>query len=278
MTTPVTQVLLHIEEAFQTEIVTETGLKLFLDPSYNKNFNVTVTAKIAALPLNPNPKDKHILESLKVGDEVAISYRIAAELTFEGDGGRYMEATEKNDYVREFINGKGEWIRVYALPKRSGFKGIMWAAVHENKKREFIDGTQGSEDEVERWLSQFPFGKTDNYTFDNFFEYEKKDYWKCNPSDIFAKKVKGHLVSIGDRIICKPVEEDVPAEFLQNIQHHSSVKIRFQDRGRIISGGKELGLKKDTIISFNQQFCEKYNFWGKDYYLINKRYVQGIWN
>ena len=275
---PISNVLIQMDKAFQDEIITESGIKFFIDPSYNKSYQVTVTGKIAGLPTQYHPKHQNIIDSLNIGDEVCFSYRIAAELTFEGDGARFMEATEKNDYVKEFINGKGEKVRVYALPTRRGISKLTWVGMYLSRRDEYIDGCQGTEDEVERWLSQFPFGKTDIYTFDNFFEYNKQEYWKCELTDIFAKKVKGHLVAVGDRIICSPVETDLPPGLIQNIQHTSSVKLRYQDRGRIISGGKRIGLKKDTIISFSPNICEKYNFYGKEYFLIKENFVLGKWS
>lgn len=278
MASPISQVLLRLDKAFQDEIVTESGIKFFFDGTWNKPFSATVTATIAALPTKPDPKDKHILDSLKVGDEVAISYKIAAELTFQGDGERFMKATEPNDYYKEFISGKGEKIVIVALPARRGLQKLIWAASLFSKYGDLLQGYQGTEDEVERWLSQFQFGNTDIYSFDNFFEFEGQDYWKCELTDIFAKKEKGHIKAVGDRIICKPIEEDVPDDIASQIQHNFSVKIRYQDRGKILSARNNAMFKRDEIIHFNPQYTEPYEFWGRPYILIKEKYVEGKWN
>jgi len=276
---PLTQVLLSIEKPLQDSITTDSGLKFYVDPSYKKEWQASVTATIAALPINPNPKDKKILDQLKVGDKVCISYQIVSEITYGSDGNSFMLATEENPYVREFYNGKGQSVRVYALPKRVGLIGAIWCGVLLDNRRELIDGVQGTEEEVERWLSQFPFGKTDIYTFNNFFEYNGTDYWKCNLTDIFAVKKKGHLIAVGDRVICKPVDEEIPDKFLINDNGLAEkIMIRHQDRGRVISGGKEKGIKKDSIISFEPTHVERYEFWGQQYFLINERLVNGKWN
>ena len=275
---PVSQVLLSVDKALNDEITTDSGLKLYLDSSFKKEWNVAVTAKIAALPIKVSKKDEAIISQLKVGDEIAMSYQVVADFEFKGDGHRFQPSTEDDRYVKEFINGKGETVRVYGLAKRSGFKGLTWIGTYQNKFREVIDGVQGDEEVVERWLSQFQLGKTDDYSFNNFFEYNDKDYWKAFPDEIFAKKVKGHWVAIGDRIICKPVEEEVPNEILINIQHKESVKIRHTDRAEVLSGGKRMGLKKGDIVSFDPQKMEKYKFENKDFYLINERLVNGKWN
>ncbi len=275
---PITQVILRIDKSFQDEIITDSGLKLFLDPSYSKEHHVTVTATVVALPIKPSEKDKKIIDQLSVGDEVSISYRIVCDFEFKSDAPQFMQATEDNPYHKEFVNGKGEWIRVYALPKRKGIEGAMWVGVYQNKFQEVISGAQGSEEDVERWLAQFPLGKTDIYTFNNFFEYQGKEYWKCNPEDIFAKKVKGHLVAVGNRAICRPIDEDVPVEVLQNVQHNTSVKIRYQDRAKVLTADTYKGVKKDYVVSFNPNHSEKYEFYGRQYYLINQNFIQGKWN
>lgn len=275
---PVSQVLLSVEAALQETITTDSGIKFFINPDYNREWNVATSAKIAALPINPSPKEKYILDSLKVGDEVCFSYQVISDVSFGSDSNNFLPATYDDRYVKEFINGKGETVRVYGLAKRSGFKGLTWIGTYQNKRREVIDGVQGDEETVERWLSKFPFGKTDDYTFNNFFEYSGNDYWKAYPDQIFAKKVKGRWVAIGDRVICKPVEGDVPREILINIQHKESVKIRYQDRAEVLSGGKRMNLKKGDIVSFDPLKVEKYKFDNKDYYLINERLVNGKWN
>lgn len=275
---PITQVLVRVDKALQDEITTDSGLKLYLDPTFKKEWACSVTATIAALPTNPKPQDKKILSQLKVGDEVAMSYQVVADFEFKGDGGQFMSMVEDNDYVKEFINGKGDTVKAYALPKRSGLPGAMWVGVYQSKKRELIDGIQGTESEVYRWLSQFPFGKTDIYTFNNLFSYNGEDYWRCFATDIFAKKVKGHWVAVNNRLICKPFDGEVPDHFLVNGNGlPEKVKIRYQDRARLMSGGKKLKLKKDAVISFDPKHCEKYEFDRKQYYLINENVVEGIW-
>lgn len=274
--TSITQVILSVDKAFEDELITGSGIKFYLDPSYNKAYQATVTAKVVALPENPNPQDKKIIDSLKVGDEVAISYLVIADFSFRGDGGQFMPTTEGKDEFREFRNGKGESLRVYALPKQRGWTK-MWVGAYQDKFRNLISGEQGTQQKVETWLAQFPIGKTDIYTFNNYFSYGGKDYWRCYPTDIFAKKKGNKLIALGDRVICTPVEEKVPENIAFSIRHNDYVKVRYQDRGMVLSGGKNKGIKKNDVISFRPHFLEKYEFWNKEYYLINERMVEGTW-
>lgn len=279
MVQPITQVLLTIPKALQDELITDSGLKLYIAPDFKKEWQASVTAIVAALPSNPHHKHKKIVSQLKVGDKICISYDVVANFDFTRDSDRFMQATEDNPHIKEFYNGKGETVRVYAMAKRAGFAGVIWIGVHLDSRRELIDGVQGDESTLERWLSQFPFGKTDSYQFNNFFEYEGNDYWKCDPDQIFAVKRKGHLVAVGDRIITKPVDEEVPDQFLINDNGLAEkVVIRHADRGRVITGGKEKGIKKEDIINFEPQFVEKYDFFGQQYFLIKENFVLGKWN
>jgi co-chaperonin GroES (HSP10) len=275
---PVSHILITIKQALQDEIVTDSGLKLYIAPDYKKEWQASVTGVIAALPLQKTGKDKDVLSQLKVGDEVCFSYQVVADFDFSSDGERFMPCVEENDYVKEFVNGKGEMIRVYALPKRSGFKGAIWCGVLQNKSKQLIDGVQGDEETVERWLSQFPLGKTDNYRFNNLFSFEGKDYWKSYPEQIFAKKVKGKWVAVGDRVICKPVDEKIKDQYFFDEKGKHEVMVRHQDRGRVLSGGKSKKLKKENIVSFSPVYIEKYDIEGTQYFLINENQVDGKWN
>lgn len=276
--TPVNQVLLTIPKALNDEIITDSGLKLYLDPSYSKEWHSAVVATIAALPIKCSPKEKKIFDQLKVGDTILMSYQVVADFEFASDGLQFMKATEDNPNMEEYVNGKGEWVKVYAMPKFTGISKIQWVGVYQDRNRKVIDGIQGTESEVRRWQAQFSIGKTDIYRFNNYFEYEGKEYWKCNLNQIFAKKVKGQLVAIGDRVICRPVEEKVPDEIAnQIIKTTTDVKIRYQDRGVILTGGKEKGIKKDQVISFQQHHLERYEFDNKQYFLINQNLIQGKW-
>lgn len=275
---PISEVLVHVNKALQDELVTDSGLKLYLDGSYSKEYSASVTGTVKGLPINPHYRNKEVVSRLKEGDEICFSYRVVADFEFKGDGGQFMSTVEENPYVKEFINGKGETIKAYALPKRSGLIGSIWVGVYCDKYKNFIDGVQGDESELERWLAQFPFGKTDIYNFNNLFSYNGEDYWKCLPTDIFAKKVKGHLVAVGNRIICKPCDEELPDQYLIDTHGVSQkITVRRRDRARVMSGGKAKGFKKDQVISFQPNHCERYEFYGTQYFLINENLVDGIW-
>lgn len=276
---PITQVLLSVEKALQDELITDSGLKFYLDPTYSKEWNASVTATIAKLPIRLSPADKKIADQLREGDEVGISYQVVADFEFSGDGHRFMPSTEDNPHLREWMNGKGERLGVYAIKKRRGI-GIMWVGSYLDKSGNVISGQQGSEHDVERWLAQFPLGKTDIYRHNNFFEYGGRDFWKCDLSQIFCRRRKGKIIAVSNRVICTPIDEAIPTNVLYHLQaaagSDQEIKVRYQDRATVVSGGEAKGLKPGTVIHFQPGHVEKYTMWGENFYLINENLVQGV--
>jgi len=108
---------LTIEKSLQDEIVTDSGIKFYIDPTYRKEWQATVVATVAALPIKVSEKNKQVVESLQEGDTVCISYRVVANFSFKGDAHRFVQYTEENPYKKLFINGYGERIEKFALIK-----------------------------------------------------------------------------------------------------------------------------------------------------------------
>ena len=273
---PLHSCLVRLDTAYQEEILLDSGLKLYLDPTYNKSWNATVTGKIAALPIRGKNKNENaILKELKIGDEICMSYRVVADFQFASDGKQFMSTLEDNPYMQYYINGEGEKVQVSALPTKD--RKIIWVGAYLDKYNQFIHGCQGTESEVLRWKSQFSFGKTDNYTFNNLFNFNGIDYWKCDLKEIYAKNKKGRVYAVGEKVICKPVEEVVPSEVAEALGYKEEIKIRRQDRAEVLSGGKNKGIKVGQIISFDQKVLEKYVFFGKEFYIVNSNRINGIW-
>ncbi len=269
---PVNKVLLSIDKALEDEIILQGGIKLYKDPAYNPEWNVSVTGKIAEIP-------KTAPIAVKKGDDVAFSYKVVAETTFNSnDKDVFHSMTDDlNPKFRKFANSRGEWIIVRAIP---GILTLRWIGVYKNKYGKVVTGVDGTENDLNRFLAQFSFAQTDDVTYNNLIEYGGKSYWKANYDQIFAKKEDGHIVSISDRVICFPIDIEVPEEErVINGIHVPDMLInaRLQDKARVLSGGKKMGLKKDDVIQFNPKYLEKYDLWGKEYYVIKETRVEAKW-
>lgn len=272
---PITGVLVAIDKEFQDEIITPGGLRLWLDGSYNKNFTATVTGKITALPITAkSEQDRKVLQQLSIGDEISFSYKVVSDIDYVSDGDQFMPITEGDDRHREWITGRGEKLFCYCIKNRKTWSDI-WIAYYLNRYNQHVDGVQGDQETVERWLSQFSMGKTDRYTHSNLFNLNGKNYWKCDIEEIFAKKVNGKPVSVSNRVICSPIEEPVPLDVkIHLVALGEEAKIRYYDRGEVVSGHTNLdGVKRGDTIMFPERFLEKYEMWGNEYFLINKMFV-----
>lgn len=271
---PISQVLLRVEQALQDEIVTDSGIKFYIDPTYRKEWQATVVATIEKLPIKVREEEKAIFDQLQVGDTVAISYQVVADFSFESDSDRFMLVTGGDDRYREYVNSKGHWLKIYCLP---GKISPLWVGILEDNRMQVIDGVQGNESHVSRWASQFPIGSTDIYTFKNLFNYNGVDYWKCDLNEVFAKKVNGQWEAVGNRAICQPIDEIVPNQFLISNHQGQDVKIRYQDRATVLSTTQK-DFTVGDVVFFNQNHLEKYEFENKTYYLIRNDFIQGKLN
>lgn len=261
----------QIEQALVDEISTESGFKLYLAPEWNFEENATVTGKITHLP-------KDFQGDLSIGDNVAFSYHVVSDRTFPNTSNWFVPIAEPSGSLKLWQNGKGEKLRMMA---HQGAISVFWTGTYFNSKGQFEYGTQGTENQVERWMGQnFTFGNCEKFVFKNKLPIDNKEYWKCNYENVFAKKVGDEIVAVGDRVICSFI--DVPAnEIIKELKGiiipDHTVEFRLYDRARVISGGSGIGLVPGDVVSFNKDYCEKYKLFGKDYFLIKEKRIEGIW-
>ena len=268
-----------MDKPLQDEIVLKGGLKLYKAADYNREWNVTVTATVAALPKKIYGKSKANIANLQLGDEVCFSYQVCNDVSFGTTGNYFMPEIEENPHILRWSNAEGKKINVTNLLPVHGFSRI-WVGLLVDEYNERIDGTQGTEREVKKWLSQFTFSGVQDYKFNNLLDINGKILWKCDLDQIFAKRVKNKLVAIGDRVICEPIETDIKTmmQITAGIDiPFQDVKMRYYDRAKVVSGGEDIGIKKGDIISFESKYVEKYTLFGKDYFIIKKRRVNGKW-
>lgn len=102
---PVDNYIIQLDKAFQDEITTPGGIKLYIDTKFSPEWNTTVTGKIVSVP------DKLRSERLdlrgrtvegKAGEEVIISYMVV----FDGEPKENDTFTHNNLF---FYNGEWYW-------------------------------------------------------------------------------------------------------------------------------------------------------------------------
>lgn len=265
----VSNILLKLNKPLKTEIELKGGIKLLLSENYRPEWNATSVGTV-------HSASDFCGIGVKNGDEVVFSYQVVSDRGFGSDEDNFFPYINE-PYRKTFYNGKGGVLTMIAV---QGIIDKQWVGTYVDEKGELQDGIQGSEREVERWFNSFKFGNVQTFCFQNLIKYGNEQVWKCEPFFIFAKLVKKKLVALGDYIICKPIKVDVSAEQLSSLGiviPKSSIKATLSDRAEVVSGGKEMGIKEGDTVGFRGEFLQKYDIFGKEYYIIEKKWCHCLW-
>lgn len=269
---PVNFYLIELEKELIDTIVTEGGVEFYIAPEYNFEWQVSVTGKVVGIPENEGKRNEYI----KLGDEVAISYSIVNDRKFLGDSHIFKEYFVDN-FHKYYSNGKSEWVRVTALNVHGKTK---WVGTYTDKFHKLIDGCEGDESTLNRWLAQFPMSNAQHFVFKNLVVVDGKNYWKVDKELIFAKRLKNRLFSCGEYVLCKPIVIDLTKRISIMKGIHladQSIMTRYVDRATAVSGGKEYGIEKDDVVSFEERFVNKYMLFGEEYFLVKETRINGKW-
>jgi len=272
--TSVNTPFLKLDKALQDEVLLNNGQKLYIAAEWDIENNATVVGEVAYLPKVAKGEDRNVLSQLEVGDTVAFSYSVCSQTSFNDATENFIETSEGSDYLKMFQNGKGDKIRVTALP---GNIANIWIGTLNNKRGELIDGVQGRETDVNRWLMNFSWGDSSQLTFKNFFDLNGEEVWKCDYRNFFCKKVDDKIVALGDWIVCEPVYMDKTTAY--NLENGvslppMSVALMLTDRAIVVDGG---GFNEGDIIGSEEKFFGIYELWGSKYMIIKKRNVKGLY-
>jgi co-chaperonin GroES (HSP10) len=265
-------VFLSIDRTVIDEITTSDGFKLYLAPEWNFEWNVGIQGKIAALPRNYQGE-------LNIGDSVAFSYRVVSERELPNTSEYFTEISEGSNDIKIWVNGKGE--KLQKLGAWHGAITRIWTGKLFDKRGQFEVGCVGTERQVDKWLRKnFKFEKPETFTYTNLITLDGVDYWKCSLENVFAKLVDGKLVPVSDRLICEPIEIPVESRVLQEkgiLKPDSAVAMRLYDRARLVAGGESMGFEQGDVVSFEEKYAELYELFGKKYFLIRERRINGRW-
>lgn len=267
---PLNNILVSLDSPVQSEYK-KRGFKIFIDTKYNHEQHVSTTGKVAGLP-----KDNPYKGKLKNGDKIAFSYSVVANRTFKSDGENFFPHIQSN-YMKQWISGTEERLNVICVPSIINKK---WVFTYIDRNGKFVHGGEGTENEMERWLSQFSFGEVQTFEFENLITYQNRQYWKCDVDNVFAKIVKGKPKAIGNRLILKPIDVLVPEYVFSQmgvVAPPSAVYNREVGKAKVVSSNGDFSIKDGDIVGFDDMFIERYNFDGKDYYLLKSDKITSIY-
>lgn len=269
---PINDYHVSIENRYVEEITLGSGLKLFFDPSYHPEKNVTIEGRITAVPRNN-------IHNLKENDIVMFSYVVIAQRDFTGVGHVFHSLFEKyNDSFQRFANGKGEFITIVEFP---GVISKIYACCHLDQRGHLIgEGMQGSHSQMERWKSNFTFESGGSYKYRNLLQIDDKELWVVKPEYLFGLRDGKKIQPIGEKLILDvlevPVPKDVANELNINIPDNS-LTARYYDRGILTHYDKKTKLKKGEILAFNPTYVEQYESQGKPFFLIKRKRIIGTY-
>ncbi|MBS1730639.1 MAG: hypothetical protein JSS67_07650 [Bacteroidetes bacterium] len=266
----ISSILLSLSKPFQDELITESGLKLFIDPTYQPEWNATTTAKIEYVP-------KSLKEmGLKKGDDVAISFRVVSSREYYASSDSdFMPTTTGSELFREWVNHKNQRLTAICFMKYTGF---VECSGFFSDNDGLIDSINGSQNNIEKWLTQFSFSKPEGFKFNNIVEIDGAALWRARASDILAKKDGDTITPLTSSIMGMPIDIDLTqrVKIVNGVSlPDNSVNGRFSDRCIAVVGYPDYGIDEGDILMFDKEYVQEYTLWGKDYFFIPPEFVHG---
>ena len=259
--------IVELKSTLVDEIETDGGVKFYIAPEFRYEWNVSVTGKVLAVP-NNNKTD------IKVGDEIAFSYMVVNDKIWnDGDGSIFNLTIDGGGEYMEWTAGNGSTIKKEKHPLKKEYVGVYF-----NSKWDVIDSIYGKEDEIDSWLSNFTFIDTQKPVNKNLAVLDGKSLWRVKPEFVFAKKTDRGIVSYNDYVVTEPIVEDITTRW--NIANNDilpsmSVLERYKDRGVVVGKMVDSEFNIGDIAAMDKRFVEKYDMWGKQYFLSKESNVLG---
>lgn len=271
---PFNKLLVEIKAKYEDEINFASGVKLYVDPSFNPNFHATVSGIVHSVPRSLRYANAGIEKIIRPGDEVLFSYKTVGDISFEDSTELFRMTTKEEGYVTEWMNQDRHTIRM-----EKGLKERQWAVVYTDQWGQLLAGKVGDAGECENWITtNFKFASGEGFTYDNQLYYDDKELWRVDYSFVFAIRRDGHMRMVGDYLLVEPVVENRPLKILHtNLERTEADRycIR-EDKGWLRCGeaGSD-GMRHGDLLLFEPNLKEKYNIAGKPMYIVKKQFVMG---
>lgn len=263
-------ILVELKARYDDTIHFKSGVKLYVDPSFNPNFHATSEGIVHSVPVIMR-QNRDIDPIVRVGDTVLFSYKTVGDTSFKGNTHLFRMITKQEGYITEWRNQDG-----FQLHMEKGLRN-MWAVVYANKKGDYVAGKVGTQGEVENWIAQnFQFADGEGFTYDNKIDYNGKELWRVDYSHVFAIRRDGHMRMVGPYILCEPIVERRKALSLTlDLERAPADEFHVrEDKGWCRCGGKG-GFHDGDVIIINPDLKEKYNIQNAPFYIVKRKYVLG---
>lgn len=271
---PFDKVIVKLKSHYSDEIQFQSGVKLYIDPSYNPNFHATSDGIVHSVPVGLRGSNSKIIPIIRPGDEVLFSYKTVGDITFQDNTELFRMTTKGEGFFTTWMNQER-----FTLHMEKTLKDRQWAVVYTDRFGEWIAGKVGTQGECENWMTRnFKFATGEGFTYDNKFYNSEEELWRVDYSYVFAIRRDGHMKMVGDYLLVEPIVENLP-ELIQSsrfIRPEMDRMIVREDKGWLRCGGRGSdGMRNGDVIYFDPNMKEKYNIQGKPWYVVKKQYVTG---
>lgn len=271
---PSNHLFVEITSKYSDELLFKSGVKLYVDPSFNPNFHATSEGIVHSIPKcwRDDLKDERM--DIRVGDTAIFGYKTVGDITFQDGTDLFRMTTTEEGWVTEWMNAERFTLRLMA-----GVEKYKWVALYLDQRLNLIEGKVGHQGECENWLAQnFRFADGEGFKFDNRVYYKDKELWRVDGRYVFGYRRDGHLHMVSDYLMVEPIIEDLPKLMLlgSELVRPESHKFCIRENKGWLRAGEKMGLKNGDVLYFCPDMKEKYNIAGIPSYILRRRWVLGV--
>lgn len=269
---PFNNLLVEITNKYEEQITFKSGVKLYIDTSFNPNFHATSEGIVHSVPMalrGPSAGEKM---NIRPGDTVIFSYKMVGDVTFKDNTDLFRMTSVGEGYATEWMNQERETLRLIA-----GYdKGKPWVAMWLDKHLNLLQGKKGTQGECENWMAMnFRFAEGEGFQYDNRLYYKDKELWRVEYEFIFGYKRDGHLHMCSNYLLVEPIVEDLPRMISTSLIRPESHRFCVMENKGWLRAGEREGLRKGDVLYFDPNMKEKYSFFGTPMYIVRRKFVLG---
>jgi hypothetical protein len=269
---PYNDLLVEITHKYEDTITFKSGVKLFIDPSFNPNFHATSEGIVHSVPKLLRDHNAGEKMDIRPGDTVIFSYKTVGDITFQDNTHLFRMTSVGEGYATEWMNQERETLRLVA-----GYeKGKPWVCMWLDKHLNLLQGFKGTHGQCENWMAtNFKFAEGEGFKYDNRLYYEDKELWRVDFQFVFGYKRDGHLTMLSDYLLCEPILEDLPIMMSSMIERPEAHRLCLREQKGWLRAGERGGLRNGDVLYFDPNMKEKYNFENKPMIIVRRRFVLG---
>jgi co-chaperonin GroES (HSP10) len=285
---PVDYVWVRMEKAYQDEIETESGIKLYTDTTFHPEHHTTILGEIVTVPerLSAEYVRQGNYVNMMPGDKVCFSYLVVFDHDYDDTGHHFSLTDVIPGFYELWDNAEGEQVRITRF-------GDIVAGVFTNKQGELIDGVQhkghNAWGKVEAWRAKFKMEGHAVIKHNNCVEINGETLWRVDWRYLFFRVdnlVNNNDEMLKQEIVMAPgycllfpeVNEKTYSgkiELLQPVlaNHTSDAAGRVIANGPPLWGREDSRLEKGDRVLFDKNYAEKYVINGQEVLILKHRYI-----